>query len=644
MAYVLDFDVMAFIVSSITLLMYSVQKQISTRQNILFMFILICSVISSLAGVVSSRAINNLPDSNFLFTYLTTTIFYINHNSIPICIFSYILALTGRYPKRLLIRSLLCIPYFFSFLLILTNPFTKFVFFISEEGAYCKSWGLNILYASAVLYLSAIIFLLVFKKVRIAESIKYSVYLCILIPAIAIIIQMNIPSIVLESFAGSICFLFIFMAIQNKKFSIDPQTKFYTPEVFSFLINERIEKENRFYVIVVRSPDIAVLQELFDYNRYSALLSLFSSKVQSICKNTFEIFSLEEGLFAIIPKKNVPKSSIGNTALDMVHQLEKIWTIETVQIEITIQVTILQYPLDFLSFREITERIDILSRFTRKIGNRHIFYGKDIQSNDIRYKTEIVAQLQDIFRQGTLQLRYQPIYDSDLKQYFALEVSLFIANRENRQIRQHDIYKTALETGQSKRLSTMMFKQALWWFVKEKLFSLGIKKIQLKLQESQCIDSSWAEEILTMCRDCSFEPENLCLLVSESILSFNESAFYKNIEILKQAGINFAIDGFGTDYSNMEMIIKSPIDGIKLDKELVHESFSSIKGKQLLKGTLSMFNKLSYKIFAEGIETKEQNDYVIESGCSCLQGFYICRPSPADEVLSHLKMIKLSSS
>lgn len=324
MAYVLDFDVMAFIVSSITLLMYSVQKQISTRQNILFMFILICSVISSLAGVVSSRAINNLPDSNFLFTYLTTTIFYINHNSIPICIFSYILALTGRYPKRLLIRSLLCIPYFFSFLLILTNPFTKFVFFISEEGAYCKSWGLNILYASAVLYLSAIIFLLVFKKVRIAESIKYSVYLCILIPAIAIIIQMNIPSIVLESFAGSICFLFIFMAIQNKKFSIDPQTKFYTPEVFSFLINERIEKENRFYVIVVRSPDIAVLQELFDYNRYSALLSLFSSKVQSICKNTFEIFSLEEGLFAIIPKKNVPKSSIGNTALDMVHQLKNL--------------------------------------------------------------------------------------------------------------------------------------------------------------------------------------------------------------------------------------------------------------------------------------------------------------------------------
>ena len=129
MAYVLDFDVMAFIVSSITLLMYSVQKQISTRQNILFMFILICSVISSLAGVVSSLAINNLPDSNFLFTYITTMLFYINHNSIPICIFSYVLALTGRYPKRFLIRSLLCIPYFFSFLLILTNPFTRFVFF-----------------------------------------------------------------------------------------------------------------------------------------------------------------------------------------------------------------------------------------------------------------------------------------------------------------------------------------------------------------------------------------------------------------------------------------------------------------------------------------------------------------------------------
>jgi EAL domain-containing protein (putative c-di-GMP-specific phosphodiesterase class I) len=430
------------------------------------------------------------------------------------------------------------------------------------------------------------------------------------------------------------------MGTQNKKFSIDPQTQFYTPEVFSFLINERIEKENRFYVIVVRSPDISVLQELFDYNRYSSLLSMFSSTVQSICKSNFEIFSLEEGLFAIIPKKQVPKSSIGNTALELVNQLEKIWTIETVQIEITLQVTILQYPLDFLSFREITERIDLLSRFTRKIGNRHLFYGKDINSSDIRYKAEIITQLQDIFRQGTLDLRYQPIYDSDLKQYFALEVSLFIANHENRQIRQHDIYKTALETGQSNKLSTMIFKQALWWFVREKLSSLGIKKIELKLQESQCIDSAWANNILKICRECSFEPANLCLLVSESILSFNKSAFYTNIEILKKAGVNFAIDGFGTDYSNLEMIIKSPIDGIKIDKELLHESFSSIKGRQLLKGTLSMFKKLSYRVIAEGIETKEQNDYVMQSGCSYLQGFYICKPAPGDTILDHLQNSK----
>ncbi|HPX26053.1 MAG TPA: EAL domain-containing protein [Treponemataceae bacterium] len=636
MLYVLDFDVMALIISSITLFMYSVQKQISTRQNILFMFILICSVISSFAGVLSSIAINYLPDSNLFFTYISTMIFYINHNSIPICVFSYILALTGRYPKRFLIRSLLCIPYFFSLSLILTNPLTNFVFFISPQGEYCKSWGVPALYASAVLYLSAIVFLLVFKKVRISAAISYSVYICLLIPVIAIFFQIQFPYIVLESFAASICFLFIFMGIQNKKFSIDPQTKFYTPEVFSFLINERIEKENRFYVIVARSPDISVLQELFDYNRYSSLLSMFSSTVQSICKSNFEIFSLEEGLFAIIPKKQVPKSSIGNTALELVNRLEKIWTIESVQIEITLQVTILQYPLDFLSFQEIAERIDLLSRFTRKIGNRHIFYGKDINSGDIRYKAEIITQLQDIFRQGTLDLRYQPIYDSDLKQYFALEVSLFIANHENRQIRQNDIYKTALETGQSNKLSTMIFKQALWWFVREKLSSLGIKKIELKLQESQCIDSAWANNILKICRECSFEPENLCLLVSESILSFNKSAFYTNIEILKKAGVNFAIDGFGTDYSNLEMIIKSPIDGIKIDKELLHESFSSIKGRQLLKGTLSMLKKLSYRVIAEGIETKEQNDYVMQSGCSYLQGFYICKPAPGNTILAHL--------
>ncbi len=636
MVYVLDFDIVAFILSAITLILYSIQKQISTRQNILFMFILICSVISSLAGFISSILMNALPDSNQILTMLVTIAFFLNHNSLPICVFSYVLALTGKYPKKFWIRSLLSIPYFISFILIVTTPFTHFLFYFSE-GVYCKNWGIYYLYGSAFLYLLGVFFLFLSKKVRITPAVRNSIYICLLIPSIAIVIQINNPSITLESFAGSVCFLFIFMGIQNKKYSIDPQTKFYTSEVFNFLINERIEKENKFYVIFIRSPDISVLQELFDYKRYSLLLSMISLKVQGICEQSFEIFSIEEGLYAIIPKKNLPKSSIGNTAIELVNQLEKVWTIETAQIELTIQVTILQYPIDFLSYQEVTERIEILTRFPRRTGNRHIFYGKDLHASDIRYRADITTQLHEIFRVSSLDLRYQPIYNCETKSFIALEVSLFIKNHENRQIRQHDIFKTAHDIGLSAALNTLMFKQALWWFVKARLPSYGISKIELKLQEAQCIDSSWARNILNLCSECSFEPKYLCLLISESILSFNKSSIYANIDLLKNAGVNFAIDGFGTAYTNMEMIIKSPINSIKLDKELIHESTLSIKGKQLLKGTLSMFNKLSFNVIAEGIETQEQYDSLTQAGCTYLQGYHLSYPLSGDDIVALLK-------
>lgn len=642
MLYVLDFDVMAFIISSITLIMYSVQRQISTRQNIIFMFVLICSVISSFAGFLSSIAINSLRGSSSLFAYITTIIFFINHNSIPICMFTYVLALSGRYPKKFLVRSLMCIPYFLSFALILSTPLTRFVFYFSPQGEYIKGWGISFLYGSAFLYLGSILFLFLFRRVRVGAAVRSSIYIGLVIPAAAILIQMKMPYLLLESFAGSVCFLFIFMGIQNKKYSIDPQTKFYTPEVFSFLINERIDKENTFYALLMRSPDIPVLQELFDYKRYSTLLTMFSTKVNAICKNNFEIFSIEEGLFALIPKNTLPKSAAGSTALELVHQLEKIWTVETVQVEITIQVSILQYPLDFLSLQDMMDRIDLLSRFSRRIGNRHIFYGKDIQPGDIKYKSEIINQLQDIIKRSTVEVRYQPIFNLEQNTYIALEASLFMAAANNRQIRQRDIFNTAHDTGKSKDLSTVFFKQALWWFVKEKIHSYGIQKIQLKLQEAQCIDSNWAGELLNICSECSFEPEYLCLQLSESILRFNKAAFYRNIETLKKAGVNFAIDGFGTGYSDLEMIISSPVDSIKLDKELIHESLSSEKGRRLIKGTISMFAQLSYKIVAEGVETKEQYDYLVQSGCTLIQGFYVLRPSSADSMLLELKNKMLS--
>lgn len=633
MPYVIDFDIMAFIISTLTLTMYSVQKQISTRQNIIFMFVLICSVISSLAGFLSSIAINNFPGTKNYFAYLVTMVFFINHNSIPICIFTYVLALTGRYPKRFLHRALLTIPYFMAFALILSNPVTNLIFYFSPEGAYCTGWGVVFLYGSAMLYIISIVFLFLFRKVRIPASIRFSIYTCLIIPISAIIIQMKMPYLLMESFAGAITFLFIFMSIQNKKYSIDPQTRFYTPEVFSFLIQERIEKENNFYVILLRSPDIPVLQELFDYERYSSLLVLFSNKVTGICKNNYETFFLEEGLFALIPKKNTPKSSIGSISLELVTKLEKIWTFETVQVELSVQVTILQYPLDFKSYQDVTERIELLSRFPRKIGNRHIFYGKDIQPGDLKYKSEIMNQLNDIFRRNSVEVRYQPIYNAEKKKFIALEATLFMANADNRQIRQHDIYDTAHNTGKSKGLSTILFRQAMWWFVKEKITSFEIQKLQIKLQEAQCINSNWACEILQLCRDCSFEPVHLCLQLSESILRFNETAFYRNLEILKEAGVNFAIDGFGTGFSDLEMIIKSPVDSIKLDKELIHESLASIKGKRLIKGTLSMFKQLSYDVVAEGVETQEQYSYLVQSGCTIFQGFFISRPAEGDKII-----------
>ena len=208
---------------------------------------------------------------------------------------------------------------------------------------------------------------------------------------------------------------------------------------------------------------------------------------------------------------------------------------------------------------------------------------------------------------------------------------------DNKRIRQHDVFDAAHNTGKSKKLNSLIFRQSFWWFVKERLTSFGIRKLQVKLQESQCISNNWGREILDLCSECSFEPEHLCLEISESILRFNETAFYTNINILKDAGVNFAIDGFGTGYSDMERIIRSPVDSIKLDKELIHESIGTVKGKRLLKGTFAMFTQMAYKVVAEGVETRDQYEYLLQCGCTLFQGYHISKPLSGSEIILLLK-------
>jgi EAL domain-containing protein (putative c-di-GMP-specific phosphodiesterase class I) len=116
------------------------------------------------------------------------------------------------------------------------------------------------------------------------------------------------------------------------------------------------------------------------------------------------------------------------------------------------------------------------------------------------------------------------------------------------------------------------------------------------------------------------------LELTESMLMDDVS---KNIETmlkLKDLQIKLAIDDFGTGYSSLSYLKKFPIDRLKIDKMFIDGISTNEEDKIIVKTIISMSHNLGFKVIAEGVETKQQFDFLKTHGCDGIQGYYFSKP------------------
>ncbi|MCF6187707.1 MAG: EAL domain-containing protein, partial [Desulfobulbaceae bacterium] len=111
---------------------------------------------------------------------------------------------------------------------------------------------------------------------------------------------------------------------------------------------------------------------------------------------------------------------------------------------------------------------------------------------------------------------------------------------------------------------------------------------------------------------------------------------FRVIEDLHGLGIQFAIDDFGTGYSSLAYLKRLPASEVKIDKSFVMDMISDENDRVIVKSTIDLANNMGLRPIAEGVEHKEVMEKLLELGCETVQGFYLCRPLPPEEVLARI--------
>ena len=95
------------------------------------------------------------------------------------------------------------------------------------------------------------------------------------------------------------------------------------------------------------------------------------------------------------------------------------------------------------------------------------------------------------------------------------------------------------------------------------------------------------------------------------------------------------MDDFGSGYSSLNMLKNVPVDVVKLDKGFLDEILSTEKGKKIVQHSVAMVKDLDLKVIAEGVETQEQLEFLKQSSCDLVQGYFFSKPLPVEEFLEY---------
>jgi EAL domain-containing protein (putative c-di-GMP-specific phosphodiesterase class I) len=151
------------------------------------------------------------------------------------------------------------------------------------------------------------------------------------------------------------------------------------------------------------------------------------------------------------------------------------------------------------------------------------------------------------------------------------------------------------------------------------------------------MDENLVEDIRTALKDTGMAPNLLELEITESMVMHNPARLIALLTKIKEIGVRIAIDDFGTGYSSLAQIKNFPIDTLKVDRSFIRDIPQDAENKAITEAIITMGKTLSLVVVAEGVETKEEENFLREQVCDEMQGFYFSKPIEPDRFADLLR-------
>ncbi|MEQ9724066.1 EAL domain-containing protein [Pseudomonas sp. WHRI 8822A] len=395
--------------------------------------------------------------------------------------------------------------------------------------------------------------------------------------------------------------------------------------------------QRRVAVLCVGLDDFKGINEQFSYQTGDQLLLALSDRLRSHSGRLGALARLGGDQFALVQADIEQPYEAAELAQSVLDDLETPFTLDDHQVQLRATIGITLFPEDGDSPEKLLQKAEQTMTLAKsRSRNRYQFYIASVDS-EMRRRRELEKDLRDALALNQLHVVYQPQISYRDHRVVGVEALLRWQHPQHGSVGPDLFIPLAEQNGSIIAIGEWVLDQTCRQLREWHDQGYGDLRMAVNLSTVQLHHAELPRVVNNLMQMYRLPARSLELEVTETGLMEDISTAAQHLLSLRRSGALIAIDDFGTGYSSLSYLKSLPLDKIKIDKSFVQDLLEDEDDATIVRAIIQLGKSLGMQVIAEGVETAEQEAYIIAQGCHEGQGYYYSRPLPARELTQYLK-------
>jgi diguanylate cyclase (GGDEF)-like protein/PAS domain S-box-containing protein len=406
------------------------------------------------------------------------------------------------------------------------------------------------------------------------------------------------------------------------------------------LLNDRLaqvlaQSEREDWHVGILFLDIDRFKWINDTQGHSAgdkLLQAVAERLQKRLRTSDTVARLGGDEFVIVLSAVKHVQDISHVTQEIMEALSAPFELGEQEVFISASIGIAIFPLDGNDVGSLLRNADTAMYVAKESGrNNYKFFSREMNLRAVERIT-LETNMRRALERGEFSLNYQPQVDMKNGGITGMEALLRWNHPETGFVSPGKFIPIAEETGLIIPIGEWVMRTACGQA--KSLIDAGFPSIRMAVNISGCQfkQSNLAKVVRQVLEETGLSPASLELELTESILMDSADCAVNMLQELKAIGVHLAIDDFGTGYSSLTYLKNFPIDRLKIDQLFIRDITTNTDDASISNAIIAMAHSLGMRVIAEGVETKEQMEFLASRDCHEMQGYYFSRPVSREEI------------